>query len=174
MGPRETPLREEKYMALAFLVAGFSKDPHTQVGSAIVNLEENISLGYGYNGPPSVVFDHEINWARPFKYPWVIHAEINAVKHATQRGYDVKGSTVFVTAMPCKECILYLVDRKVGSVVYHPYLSDDPKSSLNNLKNVELVKEIARKGDVVLRPFLSSIKWMKEWVGVLEEKGIIQ
>ena len=35
--PRLTPDRDSKYMGLAWMMAGFSKDPSTQIGSMIIN-----------------------------------------------------------------------------------------------------------------------------------------
>jgi dCMP deaminase len=64
--PRLVPPRDDKYMGLAFMMAGFSKDPNTQVGAIIVD-RKNHPLGWGYNGPPSEILDCDVNWGRPDK-----------------------------------------------------------------------------------------------------------
>lgn len=68
-------------MSLALLAAQRSKDPSTQVGSCIVD-ENHIIVGVGYNGFPRGMDD--LPWERegPFldtKYPYVCHAEMNAI-----------------------------------------------------------------------------------------------
>ena len=64
--PRETPDRDSRYMGLAWIHAGFSKDPNTQVGAQIVD-QYNQPLGSGYNGPPRKIDDSSFSWCRPPK-----------------------------------------------------------------------------------------------------------
>ena len=73
-------------MALAFLSAQRSKDPNKQVGACIVS-PDRIILGIGYNGFPRGCADSKLPWAKKAasggalatKYPYVCHAEMNAV-----------------------------------------------------------------------------------------------
>lgn len=173
MKPRETPSRDEKYMGEAFFISGFSKDPNTQMGAVVVDSVLNIPLGNGYNGPPSPIDDNSISWARPDKYDFIKHAEENAVKHAMNRGYDVTGTTIYVTGMPCKSCMLFLVDHGIGRVIYYPYKSQDPSSTFH--KNQEMwdrTREIAALGGVELQEFSGSLCWMPKWMDHLAKLGI--
>ena len=71
ISPRNVPERDSKYMALAWIVAGFSKDPNTQCGAIIIDSKNN-PLGWGYNGPPRLIDDNSFSWGRPEKYDKII------------------------------------------------------------------------------------------------------
>ena len=94
-------------MAIAFLAAGRSKDPATQVGACIVNSEKKI-VGIGYNGLPIGCSDDAFPWTKTSeidlenKYMYVCHAEINAILN--KNSFDVKGCTLYVALFPCNEC----------------------------------------------------------------------
>ena len=87
---------DEYFMGVALLSAQRSKDPSTQVGACIVNAKNKI-VGTGYNGFPSGASDDLLPWAREgaaldTKYPYVCHAELNAILNATGRDLDGPGS----------------------------------------------------------------------------------
>ena len=84
---------QERYLDLAEEISKWSKDPSTQVGACIVNTENKI-VGIGYNGFPIGIDDNELSWSREgdflnTKYPYVCHAEMNAIMNCTQlpKGY---------------------------------------------------------------------------------------
>ena len=81
--PRNVPERDAKYMALAFMLSGFSKDPKGQHGAIIVS-PNNKPLGLGYNGPPRQYKDDDLDWSRANKYKHMIHAEINSINHSNR------------------------------------------------------------------------------------------
>lgn len=166
--PREVPPRDDYYMGMAFFAAGKSKDPRTRVGAYIVNAE-NKPLGSGYNGPPSEIKDEEINWDRPHKYPYIKHAEDNAIDHSDRP--QLKGATLYVTAMPCVACMLDIVAAKIHRVVYFQPNNVDPGSMLARLNEIEQTKDIARKGNVILEQFSGSLQWVKDHVGWMTVMG---
>ena len=74
------------FMGVALLSSKRSKDPNTKVGACIVNSEHRI-VGIGYNGFPVGCSDDEFPWGRDgdfldTKYPYVVHAEPNAILNA--------------------------------------------------------------------------------------------
>ena len=74
---------DEYFMAIAKLSAMRSKDPSTQVGACIVD-KNNRVLSLGYNGAPNGYSDDIFPWDREgneleTKYPYVVHAERNAI-----------------------------------------------------------------------------------------------
>jgi dCMP deaminase len=111
---------DEYFMGVALLSARRSKDPSTQVGACIVNGDKKI-VGVGYNGFPRGCEDDEFPWDRegPFldtKYPYVTHAELNAILNAISR--DLKGCTMYVALFPCNECAKAIVQSGIVEVVY--------------------------------------------------------
>ena len=109
---------DEYFMGVAKLAARRSKDPSTQVGACIVS-QENIIISTGYNGMPKGCSDDEFPWDREgadTKYPYVVHAELNAILNAN--GRDLRGSRVYVALFPCNECAKAIIQSGVKEVVY--------------------------------------------------------
>ena len=74
---------DEYFMGIALLSAKRSKDPSTQVGACIVNKHKKV-VGLWYNGFPIGCDDDSLPWNREgnfleTKYPYVCHAELNAI-----------------------------------------------------------------------------------------------
>ena len=121
---------DEYFMGIAALAARRSKDPNTQVGACIVS-EGNIIISTGYNGMPKGCSDDEFPWDREgeeTKYPYVVHAELNAILNAN--GRDLRGSRLYVALFPCNECAKAIIQSGVREVVY---LSDKYKGTPGNL-----------------------------------------
>ena len=76
------------FMGVAKLSSLRSKDPNTQVGACIVNPMNRI-VGVGYNGLPYGCDDSQYPWDKregnldETKYPYVVHAELNAILNST-------------------------------------------------------------------------------------------
>lgn len=105
-------------MGVALLAAQRSKDPSTQVGACIVS-QDNIIISTGYNGLPNGCSDDEFPWAREgeqTKYPFVVHAELNAILNSN--GRDLRGSRIFVDLFPCNECAKAIIQSGIREVVY--------------------------------------------------------
>lgn len=110
---------DEYFMGLAHLSAKRSKDPSTQVGAAIIDPHKKI-VGIGYNGFPIGVSDDEFPWERDgemlaTKYPYVVHAELNAILNATT---SLRGCSIYVSLFPCHECTKAIVQSGITEVVY--------------------------------------------------------
>jgi dCMP deaminase len=111
---------DEYFMGVALLSAQRSKDPNTQVGACIVNAGKKI-IGVGYNGFPVGCSDDELPWDREgefleTKYPYVCHAELNAVLNSI--GGDLHGCVIYVALFPCNECAKVIVQSGIREVVY--------------------------------------------------------
>lgn len=176
VNPRETPDRESRYMGLAWIHAGFSKDPSTQVGAQIVD-QNNQPLGSGYNGPPRLVNDTAFSWSRPpkddpdafSKYDIMVHAEVNAIDHSCLS--DLSGATLYVTAFPCPSCMLEIVRNEISKVVYYDYRSMK-SSSLQNTSLRDKSLEIAKMAGTRVEKFNGDINWIADWIIRLREIGI--
>ena len=112
---------DEFFMGAAVLCAKRSKDPSTQVGACIVNGENRI-LSVGYNGLPAGCDDDVFPWDRSAedsydtKYPYVCHAELNAILN--YRGGNLSGSRIYVALFPCNECAKAIIQSGISEVIY--------------------------------------------------------
>ncbi len=119
---------EEYFMGVALLSARRSKDPSTQVGACIVNRDRKI-VGVGYNGFPKGCDDEALPWAREgsfleTKYPFVCHAELNAILNSISR--DLAGCSIYVALFPCNECAKAIIQSGIAEIIY---LSDKYKDT---------------------------------------------
>lgn len=120
-GKRQGYLSWDQYfMGVALLSAQRSKDPNTQVGACIVDKRRRI-VAVGYSGFPTGCSDDELPWMRTgelldTKYPYVCHAELNAVLNRNQ--IEIAGSTIYTTLFPCNECAKTIIQSGLGEVVY--------------------------------------------------------
>ena len=121
MAKRQDYLSWDEYvMGVAMLSSYRSKDPNTQVGACIVN-DKNRIMSMGYNGFPSGCSDDEFPWERDgeaydTKYPYVCHAELNAILNC--RGANLEGSRLYVALFPCNECAKAIIQSGIKEVVY--------------------------------------------------------
>lgn len=111
---------DEYFMGVALLAAMRSKDPSTQVGACIVGGDNRI-LSTGYNGFPSGCSDEDFPWERDggfcdTKYPYVVHAELNAILNA--RGKNLTGAKIYVALFPCNECAKAIIQSGIKEIIY--------------------------------------------------------
>ena len=127
---------DEYFMGIAMLAAKRSKDPNTQVGACIVS-PDNIIISTGYNGMPKGCSDDEFPWEREgeqTKYPYVVHAELNAILNANCR--DLRDSRIYVALFPCNECAKAIIQSGVKEVLY---LSDKYKDTMGNFASKRML-----------------------------------
>ena len=141
---------DEYFMGIALLAARRSKDPSTQVGACIVS-RDNIIISTGYNGMPKGCSDDDFPWDREgddTKYPYVVHAELNAVLNAN--GRDLRGSRIYVALFPCNECAKAIIQSGVEEVIYLSDKYGDSMSSLASKRMLDAagVKYTAMKTDL--------------------------
>ena len=112
---------DEYFMGIAMLSAQRSKDPNTQVGACIVNKQNKI-VGIGYNGFPMGCSDDELPWGvrkaenyMDTKYPYIVHAELNAVLNSTKKLDDCR---IYVKLFPCNECAKVIIQSGIKEVIY--------------------------------------------------------
>ncbi len=111
---------DEYFMAVALLSGQRSKDPNTQVGACVAD-EQNKIIGVGYNGFPWGCSDDELPWARQgdfldTKYPYVCHAELNAVLNSITA--DLRGARIYVALFPCNECTKVIIQSGIREIIY--------------------------------------------------------
>jgi len=150
-----TKLRDEVYTQMMVAQARLSKDQNTQMGAILVSPEGRV-ISTGYNGAPAGFDDETVPYTREKqllaydlldadsgellshhefeanKYPFMVHAEINALHYA--RGKVPAGSKLYVIGFPCERCALD-VSLSGVSEVFVTKDDYDPKSTLNNSRD---------------------------------------
>ena len=106
---------DEYFMGIALLSSYRSKDPNTQVGACIVSANNKI-MSVGYNGLPIGCNDDEFPWERDgetfdTKYPYVCHAELNAILN--NAGANLSGCKIYVN-----ECAKAIIQSGIKEVIY--------------------------------------------------------
>jgi dCMP deaminase len=166
--PREVPNKDEKYMGLAFFHSFFSKDPNTQIGAVVVDLD-GIVVGTGYNGPPALFNDNNIDWSRPNKYKYIKHAEENALDRILIRKNNL---TLYVTGKPCPKCILKIIDYKIMNVIY--FNSIKINKDVNSMLNTSdlTTEDLAEETGINLIEFNGNLNYMFENINNLSKLGL--
>lgn len=138
---------DEYFMGLAVLSSMRSKDANTQVGACIVNTEQRI-VGIGYNGLPYGCSDDDFPWEREgnyldTKYPYVVHAEANAILNSTTKLNDCK---IYVTHFPCNECAKLIIQSGIKEIIF---MEDKHKDTDSNIAS----KRLLDAAGIQCRPF---------------------
>lgn len=116
--------RDATFMGMALMMSALSKDPSTQVGAVIVGRDRRI-LSVGYNGTPKAMDDADFPWGKTdpdplrTKYPFVIHAERNAVLNTKGPLEQLEDATMYVTLFPCNECMKSVAQSGIKRLVYY-------------------------------------------------------
>ncbi len=137
---------DEYFMAIAKLSAMRSKDPSTQVGACIVS-DDNRILSIGYNGAPNGYDDDKFPWGKEgdtlsTKYPYVCHAEMNAILNYRGSKKDLEHSKLYVDLFPCNECAKIIIQSGIKHIIF---LSDKYADSENNIASRKLFDECGIK-----------------------------
>ena len=148
---------DEYFMGVAMLSSYRSKDPNTQVGACIVN-DHNKIMSVGYNGFPTGCSDDEFPWAREgdaydTKYPYVCHAELNAILN--NAGANLAGCRIYVALVPCNECAKAIIQSGIREVVYlSDKYADTPMTRASkrmfHAAGVKLTKLEPKRSEIVI------------------------
>lgn len=130
---------DKRFISLAEVIANWSKDPSTKVGCVIADEYKHV-IGMGYNGfPPGIKDDGRLD-DRVQKLAITIHAEENALIHATK---DIHRATAYVWPIgPCSNCAAILIARGVHRIVV-PW-SNHPRFQLS----IDLGKQLCKEAGI--------------------------
>lgn len=110
---------DNRFMAIAHMVATWSKDPTKKVGALVVSPDRR-SWTAGYNGFPAGVKDDDLRLGnKEIKNRLMVHAETNAILNARR---DISGWTLYCTHPPCmqKGCCQAIIQAGIVRVVRPP------------------------------------------------------
>ena len=134
---------DKRFLEMAGLVASWSKDPSTKVGTIAVR--NRTVIAQGYNGFPRGIDDNERLDDRAIKYMYIVHSEMNAIYNAAENGVSLKDSTIYTVGLPvCHDCAKGLIQVGIKRVV-----TPEIETPERWLKSLRLTKEMFKEADIV-------------------------
>lgn len=116
MTPEEkTLLLDRRYLRMAGIWSENSYCKRRKVGALIV--KDKMIISDGYNGTPAG-FENVCEDARGNTYPYVLHAEANAITKVARSNNSSEGSTLYVSTSPCMECSKLIIQAGIKRVVF--------------------------------------------------------
>lgn len=109
-----------------------------KVGALIV--KGKMIISDGYNGTPSG-FRNQCEDEEGKTFPFVLHAEANAITKVACSNNSSEGATLYVTSSPCLECSKLIIQSGIKRVVF---------SEMYRLSDgLELLKKAGVKTDFI-------------------------
>jgi dCMP deaminase len=106
---------DKSYLDMAEVWSKNSYCKRRQVGALLV--KERMIISDGYNGTP-VGFDNVCEDEEGKTFPYVLHAEANAITKVAKSGNSSIGATMYVTTSPCLECAKLIIQAGITRLVY--------------------------------------------------------
>lgn len=128
---------DERYLRIAFIWAENSYAKRRQVGALIVR--DGSIISDGYNGTPSG-FPNVCEDSDGITYPYVLHAEANAITKLAKSTQTGAGATIYVTDAPCIECAKLIIQAGIARVVYCRDYRVMDGIDLLRLANIEVIQ----------------------------------
>lgn len=106
---------DKRYLRMATIWGESSYCKRLQVGALIV--KDKMIISDGYNGTPSG-FENICEDEENKTFPYVLHAEANAITKVAASNNNSNGATIYVTHAPCLECAKLIIQAGIKRVVY--------------------------------------------------------
>jgi dCMP deaminase len=110
---------DQRFIELAHHISSWSKDHSTQCGAVIVRPDKTIA-SVGFNGFPKGTDDaSKLYKDRELKLSRIIHAEQNAILHASE---DLSGYTIYTwppgLSGSCDRCTAHIIQAGIKRIVH--------------------------------------------------------
>ena len=105
----------KRYLRMASIWSENSYCTRRQVGALIV--KNHMIISDGYNGTPSG-FPNVCEDENGITYPYVLHAEANAITKIARSGNNSQDATLYVTDSPCIECAKLIIQAGIKHVFF--------------------------------------------------------
>jgi len=128
---------DKAYLKMAQEWAKLSYCKRKQVGALIV--KDRMIISDGYNGTPSG-FENCCEDDNGQTHWYVLHAEANAILKLAGSTQSAKGSTLYLTLSPCKECSKLILQAGIEKLVYINAYSDDEGITFLKNHNIEIIQ----------------------------------
>ncbi len=152
------PSWTDYFLGLAKVISQRSHDSQTQHGCVITDKNNRI-LGVGYNGFARGLYDNLLPNTRPEKYPWMIHAERNALSNCVVRPDN---GIAYVTGQCCNDCIMALWQEGVSSVI----MMDDHGTHLFDEKEKKHFDSFVNMSKMNVSYIKPNFDWLRHIPGV--------
>lgn len=106
---------DKRYLEMALVWSKNSYCKRRQVGALLV--KDKMIISDGYNGTPSG-FENNCEDPDNMTFPYVLHAEANAITKVAKSNNSSEGATLYVTTSPCMECSKLIIQAGITRVVY--------------------------------------------------------
>jgi dCMP deaminase len=126
---------DRRYLRMARIWSENSYCKRRQVGALIVKDQRIISDGY--NGTPSG-FENVCEDENNVTWPYVLHAEANAITKVAASANSSRGATIYITASPCIECAKLIIQCGIVRVVYSEKYHTDEGCRLLKRAGIEV------------------------------------
>lgn len=108
-------LLDRRYLRMARIWAENSYCERRRVGALLV--KDKMIISDGYNGTPSG-FENVCEDANGITFPYVLHAEANAITKVARSNNSSEGATLYVTTSPCIECSKLIIQSGIRRIVF--------------------------------------------------------
>ena len=112
---KKSRLLDKRYLRMAHIWSENSYCTRRKVGALLV--KDQMIISDGYNGTPSG-FPNVCEDSENITFPYVLHAEANAITKVAKSNNSSNGSTLYVTDSPCIECAKLIIQAGIKRVVY--------------------------------------------------------
>ena len=112
---KKSRLLDKRYLRMAHIWSENSYCTRRKVGALLV--KDQMIISDGYNGTPSG-FPNVCEDSENITFPYVLHAEANAITKVAKSSNSSNGSTLYVTDSPCIECAKLIIQAGIKRVVY--------------------------------------------------------
>ena len=136
------------FFSEAVLWSRRSHDSETQCGCVLV--KNKTCIATGYNGFMRDIDDSSLPNKRPEKYPYMIHAEANAIYNCAREGKSTLGATAYITAAPCTSCLQMLWQCGVKKILFSDL--SQPKGAVWTAKYNTILMQIADRLEFTFVP----------------------
>lgn len=110
---------DKAYLKMALEWSKLSHCKRKQVGALLV--KDGMIISDGYNGTPSG-FPNLCEDENGDTHWYVLHAEANAIMKVARSTNNARGSSLYLTLSPCKECCKLILQSGIERLVYlNPY-----------------------------------------------------
>ena len=130
-------LLDQRYLKMASIWAQNSYCKRRQVGALLV--KDKMIISDGYNGTPSG-FENNCEDENNRTFPYVLHAEANAITKVAKSNNSSDGATLYVTSSPCLECSKLIIQAGIKRVVFYDNYHHDDGVILLKSAHIEVIQ----------------------------------